>query len=111
MSNLFSYILGFIFVLPIMLFGIDLFMLQSVTSGLESYATTLSVKASFNGLTNNQYSEAEEEGYTLVCLVGCEYPQVGQTQIFVLKKTYTPLFISEETIIIKAKRSYIIGYY
>jgi len=111
MSNLFSYVLGFIFVIPIMLFGIDLITLQSVSAGLEAYATTISLKASTSGLNDRHYLEAEEEGYQLVCLVGCEYPQVGQIQSFVLQKSYTPLFISNDIITVTAKRTYVVGYY
>ena len=111
MSNLFSYVLGFIFVIPIMLFGIDLTTLQTVSAGLEAYATTITLKASTGGLNNGHYLEAEAEGYQLVCLVGCEYPQVGQTQSFVLQKAYTPLFISNDIITVTVKRTFIVGYY
>jgi len=111
MSNLFSYVLGFMLTLPILLFGFDLLMLQSVASGLEAYATTIALKASASGLTNSLYEEVIEEGYVLVCLSACQYPQVGQTQTFVLQKSYTPLFISKGEINVSVKRTYIIGYY
>ena len=48
------------FVIPIMLFGIDLITLQSVSAGLEAYATTISLKASTSGLNDRHYLEAEE---------------------------------------------------
>ena len=111
MSNLFSSVLAFIFVIPVLLFGVDIMMLQTVSSGLEAYATSLVIKASSNGLKTTEITQAEQAGYRLVCLVGCEYPQIGQTQTFVLEKTYTPLFISNEEITVAVRRSYIVGYY
>ncbi len=111
MSNLFSYVLGFIFVLPILLFGVDLMMIQTINSGLNAYATHLVLTASSNGLSDNDIAEATQRGYSLACISGCEYPQLGQTQSFVLIKTYTPLFISKDSITLKVEREYLIGYY
>lgn len=111
MSNLFGYVLGVIFFIPTILFGFDLVMIQSISSGVEAYATTVTIKASSYGLTQSLIKEVENEGYQIQCVKGCQTPQIGQTQSFVLTKAYTPLFISTDNFNVSTKRSYIIGYY
>lgn len=111
MSNLFGHILSIIFFIPTILFGFDLVMVQSISSELEVYATTIMIRASSLGLTESIMVEVENEGYQIECISGCQSPQVGQTQNFVMMKTYTPLFISKDNFKVATKRSYIIGYY
>lgn len=111
MSNLLGHVFSIIFFIPTILFGFDLVLIQSISSELEVYATTIMIRASHLGLTEAMIVEVENEGYLIECVNGCQSPQVGQTQNFVMMKTYTPLFISKDNFNVVTKRSYIIGYY
>lgn len=111
MSNLFSLVLGAIIFFPSMLFGFDLFLIQSVSAGLETYASALTIRTSNQGIKDSHVLEAQEDGYRLICINGCQNVQLGQTQTFVIEKDYSPIFISSEIITLTAKRSYLIGYY
>lgn len=111
MSNLVSYVLSFIFFIPTVLFGFDIYLLQARTSELEAYASYVVLSASDRGINDSHIVEAAQNGYTLYCTLGCEFPQIGQTQQFVLTTSFNPLFISKEKLTLKVERSYLIGYY
>ncbi len=111
MSNILGLLLSFVLIFPTILYGVDLFAVNSIKIALESQATTIGYQISKQGgLRENLIAELSEQQISVNCLGECNYINVGQTLTFQLTKYYTPILISQEKIAISVTRTTIVGY-
>lgn len=111
MSNIMGAVFSFMLIFPTILIGIDYFVVGKIIVELEKKATVVSyVISEEGGIRPSLIQELSEEGITIKCNGQCTYISVGQTISYELVKTYTPIIINNEDIIISVKRTTIVGY-
>ncbi len=111
MSNVFGLLLSFTLIFPTILFGVDLFIINSIKVSLESKATTIGYQISKQGgLREALINEIEKQNIIISCLNECTYISVGEELTYELIKYYTPILISQEQLTISVTRTIIVGY-
>lgn len=111
MSNLLGLLLSFVLIFPTILYGVDLFAVNSIKIALESRATTIGYQISKQGgLRESLVEELNEQNMIISCVDDCTYISVGEKITFQLTKYYTPIIISQEKLVISVTRTTIVGY-
>lgn len=116
MSNKLSLLLSLIFVLFITLFGIDLIIIQSTYSALDSLSELVSYRISNYAIDNEGNIEQSFVNY-LKESNGVDVKGINNKAVFVegdffkyvLSKEYSPIFISQKPINISITRYAVIG--
>lgn len=111
MGSFMGTLLSFVLLLPVILFGADLYLVSALQTRLETRATSVAYTISLQGgVRNALVTELADEGITLTCLTNCTYVSVGQSIKYELLTTYTPIILKKEEMIISVTRTAIVGY-
>ncbi|MBO8427756.1 MAG: hypothetical protein IAC58_04290 [Firmicutes bacterium] len=117
MSNKLALILCIPFILFVFLFGVDLVMIQTVYTNLDSISETISYKISQNGIDSNGNIDKSIEQYlyetTGAIIVSNNNNKAnfleGDIFAYTLSKEYQPILLSSKTITINIDRYAVIG--
>lgn len=103
-------ILSLVFVFQIFVLGGDIISIQFLYADIDSVSMTAGYMIAKEGSITNATQFVNSQNMLLEC-DSTEHPSFGETWIYYVSKEYDPLIIKKEPMIIKVKRSAIIGYY
>lgn len=109
MSTKLGLLLSLFFTVILMAYAADFTSIQMIHSSLENYATTIGKELSLRGPNNYDpvsYLSSLDITYTAITTRAVK---VGDVYAFALSKTYSPMALSQEPLIIKVQRSTIIS--
>lgn len=111
MGNLIDVLFGTMLILPIILFGVDLYGISATKTYLEARATTLSYQISKEGgVRASLINELASEDIEINCFGTCQIVSSGQVIKFEISKIYTPIIMNENNFIITVTRTVMVGY-
>lgn len=111
MGNLLNTLFSVLLILPIILFGVDLYGINATKSYLEARATTLSYRISKEGgVRQTLVNELASEDITINCFGECQTVSAGQIIKFQIAMNYTPIILETENFVISVTRTVMIGY-
>lgn len=104
--------MSLLFAIQILILGSDIFSVQLVHSELDALALTVGHSISQSGRLSQELYDyvASYTSTELVCLLNCQ-PRFGDTVTFIVQRQYDPLILSDQTLLIRVKRSTVVGYY
>lgn len=111
MSNNLGLIFAFFLILPVILFGADLYLLSNIQVTLEARATTAGYRISLEGgVRQSLVDELASEDINLYCVTSCETLSVGASVHYGLSKVYSPIILAKEPLEVVVSRVIIVGY-
>lgn len=111
MGSKIGFILSLVFVFQTFLFGGDILSIQIIRSDLDSLSQLIAQKISKSGkLDDDIKAIASSNKAEVKCINNC-FPQFGDRLTFTLTRSYYPLIISSEEMMVSITRSVLIGYY
>lgn len=103
-------ILSLIFVFQIFILGGDIISIQFIYSNIDSVSMTAGYMIAKDGNAIAAIKFVNSQNMTLECQEN-EAPLFGDVLIYYVSQQYDPLIIKKEKMIIRVKRSTVIGYY
>ena len=112
MSYKLGLILSMIFVVAFLLLGADMMCLSAAYSQLDSTSISIGYLIAKSGRVDQEFLTAIETNYNVTFLdVSPANPTYGDVVDFIIYRNYHPIVMSNEDIMLKAKRTTVIGYY
>lgn len=110
MSYKLGLMLSLVFLMSVFLMAGDMFCVSAIHNDLDSIALTVSYLVSRDGYVSDATRQfVEDSGADLT--LPSESPRIGDIYSFEVSKSYTPIIISREAIVITVKRTTVVGYY
>ena len=112
MSFKLGMILSMIFVVAFFLLGGDMMCLSAAYSDLDSTSIVVGYVIAKSGRVDDEFLGIIEENYNITFLdVSPKNPTYGDVVDFIIYRNYHPIILSNDDIMLKAKRTTVVGYY
>ena len=112
MSSKVGLLLSLIFFTLFFLLSIDVICIQYHYSDLDSQSVIIAVEMSrLSSYTDEAIAPIEEKHHVNIESISNRNPEFGDVIDFTITRSYHPLIVSNDEIIIKVNRSVVIGYY
>ena len=112
MASKIGTILSMIFVLMLFLFASDFMCLQYIYSDLDSKALTISYQIAQNQVIDSSFIKNIENNYNVIFTYsGPSNPSYGEIVDFKISKSFKPIILSSNKMMINVNRTAVVGYY
>ena len=111
MASKLGFMLSSIFFVFIFLISGDMLCVSQIKSGLDSLAVTVSYRIAKEGRLSDSTQKLISDYGATIKSTNTASPAIGETYTFSLKKEYTPLILSKNTMAITVTHSAIVGFY
>ena len=112
MSYKLGLILSMVFVVAFLLLGADMMCLSAAYSQLDSASISIGYLIAKSGRVDEEFLNVIETNYNVTFLdVSPSNPSYGDVVDFIIYRNYHPIIMSSDDIMLKAKRTTVVGYY
>ena len=112
MSSKIGLIVSMLFFTLFFLLCVDVMLIQFNYSDLDAKSISISYDISRKGKADDEYINELENRYQVkISNVSIKQPEFGDMVEYVVYREYTPIIVKRETMLLRIKRSTIIGYY
>ena len=112
MSSKIGLLISLMFFALFFLLSVDVIVIQYHYSDLDSQSVVIGYEISrLETLNEENITPIEEKHHVNIENISNRSPEFGDIVFYTISRDYQPLIVSNETMVIKVKRSVVIGYY
>ena len=112
MSSKLGLLISLVFFTMFFLLAIDIMCIQYHYSDLDCQRVIIGYElAHLESLTDENIASIEEKHHVVMVDISNRNPEFGDVIYYTISRSYHPLIVSNEEMVIKIERSIVIGYY
>lgn len=112
MSSKLGLIISMLFFTLFFLLGVDVMCIQYYYSDLDAKSVAISYNISKVGRSDSEFISSLEERYNVrISNISPENPEFGDMVEYIVEKDYKPIIVSSDVLVLKIKRTTVIGYF